>query len=424
MIKATIIIALLVVTGLLGYFLINWLRSKKTENQDTIIAIATPIIEGFFHQKRGYKAGIAISLFLGLSGIILGIILGSILSWLMAFGKLESAAYFSPTLWMSIMLYLGFAWMIFESGKYAVEKNYQAVLSFFGTRLYYEEITKKDGEEDEVIPWGLVQGDGLNWYLPSWLFGGVELVDMRSFPVDLSKYQTEFNSADDFPMTVPTDLEIGVKNPLRHLTKKSPLQSTIDEAIDQLRYLIGSMTSADFKDQEKKKMLSERWRKGDPSGEGDAKGLEQEITQWGYGVYKAQIGNIRPPKEIEEANAKEQIERAQKKAERTEAEGVAELIDIYIGRGLSPEAAANMVQVERGKATREVKSYEAPDVIKAVSALSGVATAVVEAIAKSKEGPAKDAEPAQPEATPTPTEGEPSPVPFGAGGRRDNPKGK
>ncbi|MEK9173715.1 MAG: SPFH domain-containing protein [Patescibacteria group bacterium] len=355
--------------------------------KDTIIEMATPLIKTFFHQKRGYKAGIIISLVLGLSGIILGWILGYILSWLTNLFGLDSAAFFSPTFWMSVMLYLGFAWMMFQSGQYNVEKNYQAVLSFFGTRLC---------EEVDGAPWGIVQGDGFNWYLPHWLAGGVELVDMKSFPVDLG-VEREINSADEYPMRISTDLEIGVTNPFRWLMKKNPLQSTIDEALDQLRYLIGSMNSDDFKDKEQKKVLSKRWREGDhDGGEGDARGLEQEIAQWGYGVYKAQIGNIRPPKEIEDANANKQVEKAQAQAETTEIEHVTRLISsLADGANISAELATDVIQTERGKATRLIVSGGASDLVKAGALVSGMLK-----------------------------EGETAPVPFGPGGRRDNPKSK
>lgn len=362
--------------------------------KDTIIELAMPYIKTCFHQKRGYMAGIIISLVLGVSGIILGSVLGYILSTLMNLFGLDSAAFFSPTFWMSTMLYLGFAWMIFQSGQYTVEKNYQAVLSFFGTRLY-EDV--EEGEE-KLIPWGIIQGDGFNWYLPSWLAGGVDLVDMKSFPVDLG-VERELNSADDYPMRISTDLEIGVENPFRWLMKKEPLQSTVDEAIDQLRYLIGSMNSDDFKDREQKKVLSKRWREGDPEGgEGDAKGLEREIAQWGYKIYKAQIGNIRPPKEIEDANANKQVEKAQAESETTEIQHVTRLISSLAGgANISAELATDVIQTERGKATRLIVSGGASDLIKAGALVSGMLK-----------------------------EGETTSVPFGPGGRRDNqkPKGK
>ncbi len=383
-----ITIAGLVFLGYQGYKLISWIRSAGAGNSDLIVAVATRFIKHFFHQKRGYAAGIVISLVLGLSGILVGSILGHTLSWLLGLFELDANAFISPSRWLSLMLFLSFAWMVFESGKHTVEKNYQAILSFFGTRLC-EEVS----EDGEMVPWGLIQGDGFNWYLPSWLFGGVELVDMKSFPVDLSKYD-EFNSADDFPMRISTDLEIGVKNPYRWLTKTNPLQSTIDEAIDQLRFLIGSMTSEDFKDMKQKGVLSKRWREGDANGEGDAKGLEREIAQWGYMIYKAQIANIRPPKEIEDANAKKQVELAQAAAEAIEIDHVGNLINSLAEKsGISSELASTIVQTERGKAGRLIVDGGASDLVKA-GALAGGAI----------------------------REGSPTSVPFGPGGRRDNQK--
>jgi hypothetical protein len=78
---------------------------------------------------------------------------------------------------------------------------------------------------------------------------------------------------------------------------------------------------------------------------------------------------IRQPEALENMHLKKQLEMAEAGAEEVEFNGLNKRVDSIIQRGVTPDRAYDIAQVERGKATGEVRTNRFDGLTPAAEAL-------------------------------------------------------
>lgn len=222
--------------------------------------------------------------------------------------------------------------------------------------------------------------EGLAWWFPKPI-GKILTEDMRTQPLDIAK--SEILTRDGVAVNVDVSLVYQIVNLFQFINTANPREQLKNEALDQLRYLVGKCESKDLYNPEVKKDLNKEWLYGElkrlpeteeekSEAKGDDRGLWGEVEEWGLAITKAQISNIRLPESIEQANADKEVEEAQKVSERTEATHTVDLMQIYMDKGLTAQEALNAMQAERGKATRIIIEGGASDLVKAGALIGGI----------------------------------------------------
>lgn len=231
-----------------------------------------------------------------------------------------------------IALFVGLIYFGWE-GFRQVPVGHQAVQLVFGTR------TAKLYKEGWI--W--------NWPKP---IGDLVIVDVRNKPLDMPL--TEVLTADNVLVGMDTTLQMKISNLSTYLNAKEAETSLKNGAGRDLRAIVKKLQSATIV-QEKERIV--QTVTGTPGTVGTdlegltLKALSDAPEQLGITVLEVQIGHIRLPKEIEDARANVQVEKAQKEAEAIETDTLAELVQRLIDKGVKPQDALVAVQAERGKRT-------------------------------------------------------------------------
>lgn len=224
---------------------------------------------------------------------------------------------------------------------------------------------------------GIVFPEGIIWTWPKPI-GDIVAVDTRDKPIDLPL--TEVLTEDNVPVNITMALQIKVTNIFRYLDADKPEASLGNAAESDMRSIVLRLQSGNIA--QEKQNITHAMVTGQG---GDATPLEGLMFQglsdapdlWGITVSQVRITHIRLPKELEDAKtdiqvreSRQKAEEADARAEMTEAEHIARMLAVYKAAGLSATEAMNMLQSERGKATRIILDGAADPLVK-LGALAG-----------------------------------------------------
>lgn len=240
--------------------------------------------------------------------------------------------------------------------------------------------------------WSFVLDEGWTWYWPSPI-GDINENDVRKRSLDISA--TKVLTKDRVAIEIDFSIEIEIVDIARYLGVVNPddlLQRAVDGGARLIIAMIPSENVADARisilqllengtkrgelledmrdllvDQKDKTRLEEL----------ELAGLSPHArSEWGVRIIATRINSVRLPKEIEDARANIQVEKAQALAEEIEARNVDNLIKIYQGSDdqdkLSRIEALKAAQFERGKRIGIDISGNASDLVKAGAAAGGI----------------------------------------------------
>jgi len=248
------------------------------------------------------------------------------------------------------------------SGLRTIAVGYKGVPLLFGKRIQ-----------------GIVYPEGIVWTWPKPI-GDIMAVDTRDKTMDLPL--TEVLTEDSVPVAITIALQIKVTDIFKYLDADKPEASLINSAESDIRSIALLFPASNIA--QERQVISNALRTGVG---GEATPLEGKLFQglsdskdlWGISVSQVRITHIRLPKELEDARtdiqvreSKQQAEIADAKAEMVEAEHIAKMLAVYKAAGLSPTEGMNMIQSERGKATRIILDGGADPLVKAGALAGGI----------------------------------------------------
>ncbi|MDO8565888.1 MAG: SPFH domain-containing protein [Candidatus Moranbacteria bacterium] len=308
------------------------------------------------NDSRGYAEGVVVTLGIGIVASLLVKFFGS---WLLH--PIAGTLLALITL-VACILYFGI------KGLRTIPVGFIAMKLWLGKRV-----------EGRKYPEGVVW----NWPKP---IGDLEIKDGRDKPLNLPL--TEVLTADNVPIEIDVALQLKITDINKNLSADKPEESLKNAAESDLRSIVMKLQSSAVA-QEKQVIVDVL-----TSGRGPApvpgtdpspleglilKGLAESEQLWGIKVSQVRITHIRLPKKIEDARSEVQVQVAnqaketqQAIAEMTEARAVASQIKLYVEAGLLPQAAANLVQTERGKATRIIFDSTASPIENAGAFVGGI----------------------------------------------------
>lgn len=208
-----------------------------------------------------------------------------------------------------------------------------------------------------------VYAEGYVWAWPEPI-GDILLEDVRESTLEWEMLEVLTNN--NVPVTLKMSAQYRVVDIFQSLSVNDP-RGALQEAIDSVTRKIVQMIETKDVAQEKDNIESKI--------QGELSSYAKE--RWGIELIMIRVTSIRLPVAMEQARTAVEVMKAQKEkevaqaeAEVTEAKNIAGLMKIFTAAGLAPEMAANLVQTERGKATRIIIDGVASPLEKA-GALSG-----------------------------------------------------
>lgn len=322
-------------------------------------------------ESRGYGEGIVVTLGIG---IITSLFVKFIGSWLLH--PIAGTLLAFITLGACI-LYFG------VNGLRTIPVGFKGMQLWLGKRV-----------EGKGYPEGVVW----NWPEP---IGDLEIKDGRDKPLNLPL--TEVLTADNVPIEIDVALQIKITDIYKNLSANKPEESLENAAESDLRSIVMKLQSSNVA-QEKQAIIDVLTTGRGPAPVPGAdpspleglilKGLAESEELWGIKVSQVRITHIRLPKKIEDARAEVQVQVAnqaketqQAIAEKTEANHVANMINIYKATGLSAPEAANIAQAERNKATRIIIDGNATPLERAGALAGGILNTVTDSLGQSSRSP-------------------------------------
>jgi len=286
-------------------------------------------------EDRGYTLGTLATLGIaGVAGLLIKM-LGSILLGSIA-GSLLSLIVIAVSI-----LYFG------TGGLRTIPVGYKGISLLFGKRVA-----------------GSIHPEGIIWTWPKPI-GDVIAVDGRIKALPLP--MTTILSQDSVPIDIEVVLQTQITNIDTYFNTDEAEKSLRDMALSEIRSIVFTLPSVQVnqKRADITRALITR--------------LSTSQDTWGITVSHVQILTVRLPHILESAFINVQVEEsrqdreiAQAKGEMIEAKHVAEMMTLYKSAGLSPTEAMNMLQSERGKATRIILDGAADPLVKAGALAGGI----------------------------------------------------